>query len=83
MVFHSKMLIGSSAANRKEVETVSFMDVEMAKECMEAHKKAFESWEEGGIAKVWRDEAGILCVEYDSGRWWHYRETDSGSFEWW
>lgn len=77
------MWIGSSAANRKEVEAVSFMDFEMAKECMEEHKKAFGSWAEGSIAKVWRDEADILCVEYDSGRWWHYHETDSGSIEWW
>lgn len=65
------------------MKAVSVIDIGMAKECMEVHKKAFESWEEGGIAKVWRDEAGILCVEYDSGRWWHYRETDSGGIEWW
>ena len=28
------------------------MDVEMAKECMVTHKKAFESWEEGGSRKT-------------------------------
>lgn len=65
------------------MKAVGAIDIGMAKECMEVHKKAFEIWEEGGIAKVWRDEAGILCVEYDSGRWWHYRETDSGGIEWW
>lgn len=45
----------------------------------EAHKKACEHWNEGGLAKVWIDKDGYLCIEYESGEWWHY--NDKG--EWW
>ena len=45
------MWTGLSTANRKEVKNVNLMDFEMAKECMEVHKKVFESWEEGGYRK--------------------------------
>ena len=45
----------------------------------EAHKKACEHWNEGGLAKVWIDKDGYLCIEYESGKWWHY--NDKG--EWW
>lgn len=29
--------------------------------------------------KAWRDDNGILCVEYANGNWWHYNELG----EWW
>ena len=50
---------------------------------MEAHKKAFEEWQEGAMMDVWRDEQGNLCIKYESGKWWHYRTSESGSVEWW
>ena len=31
------------------------------------------------IKKVWIDKDGYLCIEYESGEWWHY--NDKG--EWW
>ena len=40
---------------------------------------ACEHWNEGGLAKVWIDKDGYLCIEYESGEWWHY--NDKG--EWW
>lgn len=51
--------------------------------CAKAHKEASEEWREGGILDIWRDEQGILCIKYASGKWWHYRATESGSIEWW
>ena len=50
-----------------------------AVECSEMHKQAFEKWKEGDIEKVWLDGQGNLCIEYQSGNWWHY--NDKG--EWW
>jgi hypothetical protein len=50
-----------------------------AAECYEAHKKACEHWNGGGIAKVWIDKDGYICIEYESGKWWHYNESG----EWW
>lgn len=45
----------------------------------ESHKKAVENWQEGDISKVWIDGDGVLCIEYESGKWWHYSEAG----EWW
>lgn len=50
-----------------------------AVECSMKHKQAFEEWREGDIEKVWLDGQGNLCIEYQSGNWWHY--NDKG--EWW
>lgn len=50
-----------------------------ATEHYESHKKAFETWKEGEIAKVWIDGQGNICIEYESGGWWHYNEKG----EWW
>lgn len=43
------------------------------------HKAASETWSEGNIKRTWVDDDGNLCIEYESGRWWHY--NDKG--EWW
>lgn len=51
--------------------------------CMEAHKESFEKWQEGAMTDFWRDERGNLCIKYESGKWWHYRTSESGSVEWW
>lgn len=51
-----------------------------AQEYYEAHKKAYAvEWKEGSISKVWIDEQKNLCIEYESGNWWHYNEQG----EWW
>lgn len=43
------------------------------------HKEAFEEWGEGEPVKAWFDFEGKFCIEYESGKWWHY--NDKG--EWW
>lgn len=56
----------------------SFLE-EKAKEHFENHKQVFENWQEGEIEKIWLDAEGNICIEYESGNWWHY--NDKG--EWW
>ena len=43
------------------------------------HKSCFETWQEGNIKKIWLDKDSNLCIEYESGRYWHYNESG----EWW
>ena len=46
----------------------------LAQECFARHKQAVENWTEGEIEKIWFDGSGNLCIEYQSGHWWHYNE---------
>lgn len=46
------------------------------------HKQAFGTWKEGSMKDCWRDAEGNLCICYESGKWWHYRENN-GNVEWW
>ena len=40
-----------------------------AREHHENHRNAVEYWQEGDISKVWIDSDGVLCIEYESGKW--------------
>lgn len=44
-----------------------------------AHKSAAGLWDEGQPVKVWYDPDGNICIEYESGKWWHY----SNNGQWW
>lgn len=50
-----------------------FME-QKATEFYNKHKEAVESWTEGEPVKVWFDMNDDLCIEYESGKWWHYNE---------
>lgn len=50
-----------------------------AVELSERHRQAFECWKEGSIEKIWIDTSGNICIQYESGSWWHYNEKG----EWW
>ena len=50
-----------------------------AKTFAENHKQAVEHWEHGEISKVWIDANSNICIEYNSGSWWHYNNKG----EWW
>ncbi len=56
---------------------------QLAELAMKKHKAVVSNWREGRIKKVWQDEDGNLCVEYNSGHWWHYRNLDKPVPEWW
>lgn len=53
--------------------------MEQAEFYAKRHQEAVEVWLEGAIKQVWLDEGGCLCIEYQSGRWWHYNAYG----EWW
>lgn len=47
-----------------------------------AHYMAHKRWAHGDPVEIWRDEYEFLCVRYEDGNWWHYRQTETG-YEWW
>lgn len=58
------------------------MNNNLINECVSAHKNAFENWNEGAVFKTWVED-GVLCIKYESGKWWHYRKDEKGNIEWW
>jgi hypothetical protein len=51
------------------------------------HRNSVEEWAEGDPVKVWLEgkdvgEKSVICIAYESGRWWHYKKADNG-FAWW
>ena len=47
------------------------------------HRNAVEEWAEGDPVKMWlegkdRGEKSVVCIAYESGRWWHYKKADNG-----
>ncbi|WP_026507740.1 hypothetical protein [Butyrivibrio sp. MC2013] len=47
----------------------------------EAHKKANGIWQYGvPVRAIYHDCA--LCIQYEGGRWFHYKES-KGSLIWW
>ena len=44
------------------------------------HKEAFEEWGEGEPVKAWFDFEGNFCIEYESGKWWHYNDKSNGKY---
>lgn len=61
-------------------EKQRFME-QKAAEFYNRHKEAVEDWKEGEPVKVWFDfdMDNNLCIEYESGKCWHYNEKG----EWW
>lgn len=49
----------------------------------ESHKSAFENWREGEVKEYWIDDDGYLCIRYESGEWWHYKDLDLPFPTWW
>lgn len=55
--------------------------IEVGVFCQNYDKEAVEDWKEGEPVKVWFDfdMDNNLCIEYESGKCWHYNEKG----EWW
>lgn len=47
----------------------------------ETHRAACEDWRDGEPSRVMLSWDGSFIIEYESGQWWHYRDTDNG-VEW-
>ena len=56
---------------------------EEALQAWHKHSQVCESWNEGTIAEYWHDENGHLCIRYESGKWWHYRNIGTPEFTYW
>lgn len=46
------------------------------------HRQQCGEWKHGEPQRCWIDENDNLCIKYYDGRWWHYKENDTG-LEWW
>jgi hypothetical protein len=68
------------AENGYSKKTVSRSE---ACKAMEIHRRNGGVWVEGDVKEYWEDVNGNLCVRYDSGRWWHYKDLDSPFPTWW
>lgn len=52
---------------------------EQTEKCYQHHKESLQQWNEGEPVKTWFDSNDNICIEYESGNWWHYNEKG----EWW
>lgn len=55
---------------------------EQLNQYIEQHRTAFEIWPHGEAVESWRDDAGLLCVRYADGAWYHYKDGQDG-LVWW
>lgn len=56
---------------------------EQVRTAYEAHKSATDCWKEGNVKDFWIDDDGNLCIMYDSGKWWHYKDLELPFPTWW
>lgn len=55
--------------------------MDRARRYAKTHIDACENWPHGGISDVWEEGDGRLCIQYEDGSWWHYKEHDE-ELEW-
>lgn len=58
------------------------VDFMTAKQFYNFHRSQFDTWEHGEIKKTWIDENGNVCIMYQSGKWWHYKNKDGKVIFW-
>ena len=46
------------------------------------HKSSVETWNEGEPIKAWYEDDSDICVEYESGKYWHYTDLDMPFITW-
>lgn len=56
---------------------------DLAELAYKRHREVFENWKEGEPIKAWFDSEGNVCVEYQSGEWWHYKDLELPLPTWW
>lgn len=56
--------------------------MDRAKQYAKAHIDACDNWPHGRIDDVWIDKSGHICIQYEDGSWWHYKE-EAGEVTWW
>ena len=56
---------------------------DLAKLAYQRHKEDVKDWQDGEPTNAWYDDDGNLCVEYSSGKCWHYKDLDLPFPSWW
>ena len=56
---------------------------EMIDRAYTEHRQAFEVWEHGEPVRAWHEEGCDICIEYESGKWWHYKDLELPFISWW
>lgn len=50
--------------------------VKMHKEILSISPLLCGSWDKGDIKGIWQETDGTVCISYENGQWFHYREED-------
>lgn len=58
-------------ANVNGLENFNDIEIKKIKLMIDQHMRSFEKWNYGSVYKLFKED-GIMCVEYESGDWWHY-----------
>lgn len=72
-------MVIKDAKTIEEYKAVRTKMEELTKRYSSRHKEAVENWENGEPVKAWTDSQKHLCIEYESGKYWHYNEKG----QWW
>lgn len=47
---------------------------QLTEKCYDKHKKEIKDWKDGEPLKAWVDSTQHICIEYESGAFWHYSD---------
>lgn len=53
--------------------------LELVDRAYSSHKSSMEHWQDGEPVKAWFEDGCDICVEYESGNWWHYKDLEMNS----
>lgn len=60
--------------NIVEIEDNNLLEIGFL--AFQRHSNEFGDWNEGEPIKIWSEENCEVCVKYESGKWWHYKDLD-------
>lgn len=55
----------------------------LCKTAYKRHKLFVDDWKEGEPVKFWKSDDCEICVQYESGNWWHYKDLELPFPTWW
>ena len=60
--------------NMYEPEKMS--EDELMKLAYKRHQEVFEKWKYGKPVKAWKENGCQICVQYECGKWFHYKDFE-------
>lgn len=72
------ILINGIYSHEEEKELIELVDL-----AYDRHKFFCDDWNEGEPIEAWFDDDRNVCVKYQSGKWWHYKDLDLPFPSWW